>query len=228
MNRTLLDRVRCMLIDSNLSRVFRAEALTTTVRIVNFIPCKATKEKSPEWLWSDREPDYSTLKVFGCTAFAHVPNQKRNKLDDKGIECIFVGYSDTSKAYRLLNKVNKTIVLSRDVNFIENDFSYGCNDENDDDFFIVLPESCQSGGDIVECDSHISEGEDEIVQYKIAELSNAHVAENDYEIVVDDSFANPNITIVDTLDDTGASLDETSVSTLDDTHVSNSRNIQQQ
>lgn len=101
MNRTLLDRVRCMLIDSGLTRGFWAEALNTAVRIVNSVPCKAIKDKSPEEVWCGRKPDLSVLKVFGCTAFAHVPDQKRTKLDDKGIECIFVGYSNASKGYRL-------------------------------------------------------------------------------------------------------------------------------
>lgn len=103
------------------------------------------------------KPDLNTLKV-DLEAFAYVPNQKRKKLDDK--LCIFVGYSETSKAYRLLNKENKTIIVSRDVGFIENDFNNVCDGENDIEFFIESPESCESGGDIGECNSQISDGED--------------------------------------------------------------------
>ncbi|XP_075097917.1 uncharacterized protein LOC142175238 [Nicotiana tabacum] len=43
----------------------------------------------------------------------------RKKLDDKGQKCIFLGISDNSKAYRLLNHITKKIVISRDVLFYE-------------------------------------------------------------------------------------------------------------
>lgn len=98
MNRTLLDRVRCMLIDSGLKRVFWAEALNYATKIVNSVPCKGTG-KIPDEMWYDRKVDFNVFKRFGCTAFAHVPAQKRKKLDDKGTECIFVGFADNAKAY---------------------------------------------------------------------------------------------------------------------------------
>lgn len=148
MNRTLLDRVRCMLIDSGLSRGFWAEALNTAAKILNSAPCKGTGDKSPDELWTGRIPDFNVFKVFGCTAFAHVPDQKRTKLDDKGIECTFVGYSDTSKAYRLYNRATRKIIISRDVNFIENDYECSIVDKDDDTFYFDLQEIHESGGDI--------------------------------------------------------------------------------
>jgi hypothetical protein len=57
--------------------------------------------------------------VFGCIAYAHVPDEKRKKLDDKGVKCIFLGISEHSKAYKLLNPITKKIVISRDVVFKE-------------------------------------------------------------------------------------------------------------
>ena len=59
------------------------------------------------------------MRVFGCVAFAHFPNQLRKKLDNKGGKCIFVGYCDESKAYKLYNPSTKKAVISRDVQFIE-------------------------------------------------------------------------------------------------------------
>lgn len=43
----------------------------------------------------------------------------RSKLDDKSEKCIFVGYSERSKAYKLYNPKTNKIVISRDVNFDE-------------------------------------------------------------------------------------------------------------
>jgi hypothetical protein len=61
------------------------------------------------------------LRSFGCKAYAHIPDQKRSKLDSKTVECIFVGYSNDSKAYRLFNPATRSIVKSRDVIFDEKD-----------------------------------------------------------------------------------------------------------
>lgn len=100
MNRTLLDRVRCMLLDSGLSRGFRAEAIQYASKIINNIPCRGTGTKCPEKLWSGKIPDISMLRVFGCAAIAHVPDKIRKKLDDKGIECTYIGLASDAKANR--------------------------------------------------------------------------------------------------------------------------------
>lgn len=62
-----------------------------------------------------------SLRVFGCRAMAHVPNEKRNKLDERSIECIFLGYGSNTSGYRLDDPIQKKIILSRDVIFLENE-----------------------------------------------------------------------------------------------------------
>jgi len=52
-------------------------------------------------------------------AYAHIPDQLRKKLDNKGEKCIFIGYSEESKAYRLYNPSTKKLIVSRDVQFIK-------------------------------------------------------------------------------------------------------------
>ena len=59
------------------------------------------KDKVPQEAWSNKNQNVSHLRVFGCIAYAHVPNENRKKLDNKGEICIFVGYSEKSKAYEL-------------------------------------------------------------------------------------------------------------------------------
>lgn len=49
----------------------------------------------------------------------HIPKEKRSKLEPKSVECIFLGYSSVSKAYRLYNNETKKIIVSRDVIFFE-------------------------------------------------------------------------------------------------------------
>lgn len=57
------------------------------------------------------------IRVFGCRAMVKISDSKRKKLDKKSFECVFVGYADNTKGYRLLNIKTKQLVVSRDVVF---------------------------------------------------------------------------------------------------------------
>ena len=69
--------------------------------------------------WSGIKPSVSHLKIFGCICYAHVPSEKRIKLDEKSQKCVFLGYSDVTKGYRLLYVKTNKFVVSRDVIFDE-------------------------------------------------------------------------------------------------------------
>lgn len=129
-NRSLVERARCMLINSRLPKSYWAEAINTSAYLLNRSPHKGL-DQCPEEIWSGKKPTVSHLRVFGCTAFFHIPKQRRKKLDSKAEKAILVGYSETSKAYRLMNK-NHELVLSRDVTFFENRFEgFNSKDERD-------------------------------------------------------------------------------------------------
>ena len=49
----------------------------------------------------------------------HIPKEKRTKIDPSGKKGIFIGYSDTSKAYQIYFPGFKKIDISRDVTFYE-------------------------------------------------------------------------------------------------------------
>jgi hypothetical protein len=56
------------------------------------------------------------LKVFGCTAYAHVDNRK---LEHRAIKCLFLGYGSGVKGYKLWNPETKKTFMSRSVVFNE-------------------------------------------------------------------------------------------------------------
>ena len=72
-----------------------------------------------EEAWSERKHNVTHLRAFGCVAYAHDLDELRNMFDNKGKKCIFVGYSDESKAYKLYNPSTKKVIINRDVHFIE-------------------------------------------------------------------------------------------------------------
>ena len=61
----------------------------------------------------------SHLRIFGSKAYVHILKADRKKLDPKVLKCIFVGYSDESKAYKLYNPATKKVIINRDVQIIE-------------------------------------------------------------------------------------------------------------
>lgn len=59
--------------------------------------------------------------MFGCIAYAHIPTVKRMKLDSKSEKCIFLGYSDRTQGYKLFNPVTGEVIVSRDIEFMEDE-----------------------------------------------------------------------------------------------------------
>ena len=57
--------------------------------------------------------------MFGSIAYAYVPKQKRNNLDDRSKELVFIGYDSRTKGYKLYDPRNGKVTLSRDVEFNE-------------------------------------------------------------------------------------------------------------
>ena len=98
MNMTLVEKVRCMLIYSKLPKTLWAEALNTSCYLVNMSPSTAIGCKTPMELWLGRLDDYAKLRIFGCTAYAHV---KQGKLEPRALKYRFLGYPEGVKGYRL-------------------------------------------------------------------------------------------------------------------------------
>ncbi|MCO5561640.1 hypothetical protein L7F22_015261 [Adiantum nelumboides] len=118
-NRSLMEMARCMLKAKSLPHKLWMEAVACAAHVLNRCPTRALKTITPYESWYDRKPSVSYLRVFGCLAYAHIPQQLHGKLDDKAVKCIFVGYSSGSKGYRLYNPATNKIFESRDVIFAE-------------------------------------------------------------------------------------------------------------
>lgn len=106
-----MNMVRCMLCDKQVPKSFWPEAAKWTVHVLNRSPTLTVKDKTPEEMWSGIKPRVDYFRVFGSLAHVHVPNTKRSKLDDKSMQCVLLGVSDESKAYRCLIRFPKKLLL---------------------------------------------------------------------------------------------------------------------
>uniref|UniRef100_A0A803QR25 Reverse transcriptase Ty1/copia-type domain-containing protein n=1 Tax=Cannabis sativa TaxID=3483 RepID=A0A803QR25_CANSA len=65
--------------------------------------------------------DYGRLRTFGCIAYAHI---EQDKLEPRGINCVFLGYPEGVKSYKLWSIESgnhKKFFISRDVVFEEDE-----------------------------------------------------------------------------------------------------------
>lgn len=120
MNRTLVERAKCMLFDARLPKQLWGEALATAAYIINRSPTKSIDGKTPIEMWTGKKPNLSNMRIFGSEVMAQVPKEKRQKWDAKSRKFVFVGYCESSKGYRLLDLNTNKIIKSRDVVFLEN------------------------------------------------------------------------------------------------------------
>ncbi|CAA7020183.1 unnamed protein product [Microthlaspi erraticum] len=135
-NMTILEMARSMLKSKNLPKDLWAEAVAYAVYLSNRSPARSVSGKTPQEAWSGRKSGVSHLGVFGSIAHAHVPDEKRSKLDDKSEKYIFISY-DANKLY---NPETKMTLISRNVIFDEEEeWDWRSNDE-DHNFFPHIEE----------------------------------------------------------------------------------------
>jgi hypothetical protein len=81
MNKTLMEKERCMLSGVELGQEFWVEAVGTTCYLVNRSPSSVLDNKTPQEVWTGKEPSLTHIKVFGYDAYVHVPKENLSKLD---------------------------------------------------------------------------------------------------------------------------------------------------
>jgi hypothetical protein len=118
-NRTICEAARAMMYDQNLPLSLWAEAASTAGYIQNRCPHKALEAKTHEEVFTGIKPSVDHLRIFGSPVYIHIPKDKRTKLEPSGKKGTFVGYSETSKAYRIYIPGHKFIEVSRDMTFHE-------------------------------------------------------------------------------------------------------------
>jgi hypothetical protein len=119
-NWSIIGSARAMIHDQDLPMFLWAEAYNTAVYVQNGNPHRILGDKTPEEAFTRVKPEIGHLRIFGCPVYIHVPVEKRTKLEPSGEKGIFVGYSETSKDYKIFILERRKTIVSRDVKFKEN------------------------------------------------------------------------------------------------------------
>ncbi|GJY21864.1 retrovirus-related pol polyprotein from transposon TNT 1-94 [Tanacetum coccineum] len=118
-NRTLQEMSRTMLNEQSLPQKFWCNAVDTSTYILNRILIRAILGKTPYELLRGRKPTLDYFRVFGSKCFILNTKDYLIKFDPKSYEGIFLGYSQNSKAYIILNKHTRKFKEQLNVTFDE-------------------------------------------------------------------------------------------------------------
>ena len=122
-HRHLLNVARSLLFQSALPLNFWGESILTVVFLINRLPTSVLKGKSPFEMIYKCLPKFENLRVFGCLCFS-VKQNISDKFVERSEKCIFIGYSNEKKGYKLYNLDKSSVFFSRDVVFYEDVFPY--------------------------------------------------------------------------------------------------------
>ncbi|GKD89981.1 retrovirus-related pol polyprotein from transposon TNT 1-94 [Tanacetum coccineum] len=118
-NRTLIEAARTMLADSLLPIPFWAEVVYTAYYVLNKVLVTKPQNKTPYELLICKSPSISFMRPFGCPLTILNTLDSLGKFDGKSDEGYLLGYSTSSKAFRVYNKRTKRVEENLHINFLE-------------------------------------------------------------------------------------------------------------
>lgn len=120
-------KARCLLLQAGLPQNLWPYAIRQAVRLANRTPIEKADWKTPYSLLYNKEPDdFDKLFVFGCKAFAHIPQEKRvksAKFAPRAEKGVYLGMESSQTHYIWIPSKDK-VVRTRDFTLDEASFPY--------------------------------------------------------------------------------------------------------
>jgi len=114
LNRTLMERVRAMILDAGLAMDTWGEALMAAEYTRNRSPTRDGKSTPFERFYG-KKPNVSNLRVWGSKAWARNRPKSHGKLESMTLVGHVVGYSAGEHAWRIRSATTSHILIRRDV-----------------------------------------------------------------------------------------------------------------
>ena len=120
-NRTLTNKIRCLLNNSNLPKSLWGEACLVATYLYNRTPHAGINYKTPYEMKYGSKPDISNIKTFGSICYYKNKGPNIKKLDDKALKGVLVGYHEN--LYKVYNAQTQRCNWVRDIHILDNKFN---------------------------------------------------------------------------------------------------------
>lgn len=114
-NRVIHEMARTIMHNKDVDKNLLGETVNTACHIVNRVYFKPRTKKTPYELQKGRKPNVKHFRIFGNTCFILRDRENVGKFDTRNDEGIFLGYSSSSKAYRVFNKRTSKVMETVNV-----------------------------------------------------------------------------------------------------------------
>lgn len=136
LNRTLLEKVRPMLLESTLPSTFWSFAVTQANFLYNRSPHSFLGNQTPFFVRYGLSENYERLVPFGCKVHTFIEKDKRGKLDSPTKPGIMLGYSNNSTEIFVLDFESAEIVKAPSTSLLRTQEFSGVPDETLRNFII--------------------------------------------------------------------------------------------
>lgn len=119
MNQSLVNTVRCLLIESDSEKKYWVHAARFAAFTLNRTMCSGTRKTltTPFDLLHGKKPNISKMRIFGCNCFVLKNKGSHGKSDSKVDSCLFLGNCDNGYILKSLETLK--IYRARNVKFLK-------------------------------------------------------------------------------------------------------------
>lgn len=117
--RTVVESARTMLNDAKLPESLWCEAVNTAIYVLNRTINSKDRVRTPYELWFGRRPSLDNIRKFGQRAIVRGNQGNKDKWSEKGIQRIFVGYTDTFNTFKFYDADINQVYTSCDAVFLK-------------------------------------------------------------------------------------------------------------
>nr|ABF99203.1 retrotransposon protein, putative, Ty1-copia subclass [Oryza sativa Japonica Group] len=103
---------------------FWDEAFLAATYLINRLPRKVIDFDTPLARLFHQQPDYKSLRTFGCACWPNLRPYNTHKLQFRSKQCVFLGFSNLHKGFKCLEVATGQVYISRDVTFDEQEFPF--------------------------------------------------------------------------------------------------------